>query len=174
MLCYRAPELFSVPDFSRSDMPVPTPFPENSHLLTRLGDLVRQSASDTSSGGRSGTGQFVKGFSVGSNEIKNFQHSPDFSTSRSLFPESKTIPQVQRSLYSINTAKSFAYSSNFFGLKKYYGDEFNFKLAPLHPADRRKIRFGLKSIVDFVIQLDVQNIMTYLRSPNSMIKDFGD
>ena len=155
-------------------MPVPTPVPEDSQLLTRLGDLVRQSASDTSSGGRSVTGQFIKGFSVDSNEVENFQRSPNFSISRSLFPETKAIPQIQRSLYSINTAKSFAYSSNFFGLKKYYGDEFNFKIAPLHPADRRKIRFGLKSIVDFVIQLDVQNLKTHLRSPISAIKDFGD
>ena len=83
------------------------------------------------------------------------------------------MPQIQRSLSSINTAKSFAYSSNFFGLKKFYGEEFNFKTAPLHPPDRRKIRFGLKSIVDFVIQVDIQNLKTHLSSSNSSIKDFG-
>ena len=85
---------------------------------------------------------------------------------RTLFPASKKFPQIHRSLSSIHNAKSFVYSSNFFGLKKFYNDEFDFSKAPLHPDERRKIRFGLKSIVDFVIQLDLQHLKSHLFEPH--------
>ena len=52
-------------------MPVPTPVPESSQLLTQLGDLVRQAASDTPGSARSVTGQLNNGFIVDSNELEN-------------------------------------------------------------------------------------------------------
>ena len=73
ILChdFRAPELFSIPDTARAAMPVPTPVPESSQLLTQLGDLVRQAASDTPGSARSVTGQLNNGFVIDSNELEN-------------------------------------------------------------------------------------------------------
>ena len=72
----------------------------------------------------------------------------DIPTEKSLFLSPKRFPHIHRSLYFVHSAKSSIYSSTFFGPKKFYGDEFDFKKEPLHPQDRRRIRFGLKSVVD--------------------------
>ena len=52
-------------------MPVPTPGPESSQLLTQLGDLVRQAASDAPGSARSFTGQLNNGLMVDSNDTEN-------------------------------------------------------------------------------------------------------
>ena len=95
-----------------------------------------------------------------------------------LRPRNCFIPQkyfaVQRSLNSILSAKSHVYTSTFFGKNNFYAEEFDFKKDPIHPLDRRKIRFGLKSIVDFIIQLDVENLKTCLKENDSSIEDYED
>ena len=70
---------------------------------------------------------------------------------RRLFSGSKDFSYIFRSLQSVQNAKSCIYSTSFFGEKKFYADDFDFSKAPLHPENRRKIRFGLKSILDFVV-----------------------
>ena len=44
--------------------------------------------------------------------------------------------------------------------------------SPLHPNDRRKIRFGLKSMFDFIIQLDLHNLMDLLKKPDPTVQSF--
>ena len=90
---------------------------------------------------------------------------------RSIFSATCKFSYIQRSLASIYNAKPHVYSNTFFGLKKFYGDEFDFK-SSLHPNDRRKIRFGLKSNVDFIIQLDFHILMDLLTKPDQTIQRF--
>ena len=42
----------------------------------------------------------------------------------------------------------------------------------MHPNDRRKIRFGLKSIVDFIIQLNLHNLIDLLTKPDPTVQRF--
>ena len=91
---------------------------------------------------------------------------------RSLFPSPGIFSHIQRSSISLHTAKGHIYGSTFFGKKAYYGDEFDFKKQPLHPHDRRKIRFGLKGLVDFIIQLDLENLKACLYEDDANVKNF--
>ena len=70
--------------------------------------------------------------------------------------------------------QNHVYGSIFFGKKCFYGDEFNFKNGPFHPADRRKIRIGLKIIADSIIQLVVENLKTCLFEKDSAVADFRE
>ena len=63
---------------------------------------------------------------------------------------------------------------NFSGKKNFYAEEFDFKKDPIHPEDRRKIRFGLKSAVDFITQLDVENLRSCLYEPDSGVAEFRE
>ena len=74
----------------------------------------------------------------------------------------------------LHRAKSYVYGSTFFGEKKFYADEFDFTKEPLHPHKRRQLRFGLKSLVDFVIQLDIENLKICLQKSCSAIRDFSE
>ena len=64
------------------------------------------------------------------------------------------------------------YTTSFFGDKKFYNDEFDFKKAPLHPDNRRKIRFGLKSILDFIVQMDLHKLRTDILEADSKVEKF--
>ena len=63
---------------------------------------------------------------------------------------------------SINTAKSFVYGSRAFGQQHWYKETFKVCRSLHTNADRRKFRFGLKSNIDFLIQLDIQNLKSIL------------
>ena len=95
-------------------------------------------------------------------EAQNLSKIGSIPIAKSLFSSHKKFAHIQRSIQSIHSAKSVIYGSTFFGARKFYNDEFDFKKEPLHPHDRRKIRFGLKSVVDFIAQLDLQNLRAYL------------
>ena len=62
----------------------------------------------------------------------------------------------------MNKARSFKYGSRAFGHKKWYKENFNIKEGLRSNEDRRKFRFGLKSNVDFLIQLDLMNLKAKL------------
>ena len=137
-------------------LPFPTPQPAVSQMFEDFGQFVRKSSIRHVSKGNGGTGESpnIKNLHTNFKEERVDGYEHELPMSRSLFSSPSKFTNIQRSLYS----KSFVYSANFFGTKKFYSDEFDFKKTPLHPSDRRKIRFGLKSLVDFVIQLDLYNL----------------
>ena len=135
-----------------SSLPCPTPLPGFSQMFDDLGQFVRSQQTQESPGNNRGSGANYDTFH-NQNIVAN--NEAELPIQRTLFPPPSKFSHILRSLVSIHNAKSFVYSSNFFGLKKYYTEEFDFSKSPLHPRERRKIRFGLKSIVDFIIQLDL-------------------
>ena len=96
----------------------------------------------------------------------------DIPMAQKLFSSPKTFNKVRRSLSSVLAAKSYVYGCTFFGCKNLYNEEYNFKKEPIHPATRRELRFGLKSIVDFIIQMDVENLKTCLHQNDRNVGDF--
>ena len=81
---------------------------------------------------------------------------------RKLFEKNDRFGHIHKSLSSLNSAKSLQYGSIFFGIQKWYTDDFNVSQKMQTNVDRRKFRFGLKSNVDFLIQLDIENLIFYL------------
>ena len=91
-----------------------------------------------------------------------------------MFMSSKNYHFIKKSLSSVNSARAQSYSSCFFGNEKWYCEDFDFEKLLLHPNDRRKIRFGLKSNVDFLIQLDLQNLKDCLANDAHNSENFLD
>ena len=79
-----------------------------------------------------------------------------------LFNKLKQNPHLRKSLSTVNKARAFKYGSRAFGHKKWYKEDFNIKEGLRSNKDRRKFRFGLKSNVDFLIQLDILNLKAKL------------
>ena len=71
----------------------------------------------------------------------------------------KDLGYIQKSLSSLNSAKTLQYGFKFFGMQKWYSDDFNVSQKMRINDDRRKYRFGLKSNVNFLIQLDIENLI---------------
>ena len=145
-------------------MPFPTPHPAASPLFAGLSDLIKKPASRV---GRDGPMGFGSGQCDGSatqniNLSNNLNQNFSIPMARSLFSPTSNFSKIQRSLPSLYTAKSHVYGSTFFGKKACYSCDFDFKKQPIHPHDRRKIRFGLKGLVDFIIQLDLENLKACL------------
>ena len=170
----RYPDIFRRHETER---PASLPSPSNrgiSQMFDDLSQYVRSSSGDRKSGGQGGTGTShgIENVCHSSSHERKVEYELDLPVNRTLFADSKKFAQIQRSLISVHNAKSFVYSSNFFGQKRFYNDEFDFKKTPLHPDDRRRIRFGLKSIVDFIIQLDLQHLKSYLVGADTGVQQF--
>ena len=71
-------------------------------------------------------------------------------------------PNLRRSLRSLNTARAYKYGSKSFGEKGWYTESFDIGRGLHSNSERRKFRFGLKSNVDFLIQLDLANLKSCL------------
>ena len=90
-----------------------------------------------------------------------------------LFNKLKQSPHLRKSLSAVNKARAFKYGSRAFGHKQWYKEDFNLKEGLRSNEDRRKFRFGLKSNVDFLIQLDILNLKAKLleNSLNPQVPD---
>lgn len=175
-LCAREPGLFASPAPARLPMPFPTPHPAASSLFTGLSDLIKKPASQSGHDGPMGlgSGQCDDFSSKNVNLSNNLNPNFTIPMARSLFSPPSKFSNIQRSLHSLYAAKSYVYGSTFFGRKAFYASEFDFQKQPVHPHDRRKIRFGLKGLVDFVIQLDLENLKTCLYEPDSAVAKFTE
>ena len=71
-------------------------------------------------------------------------------------------PPLRRSLASINTARSYKYGPRAFGKNTWYSENFDVVKGLRSNTERRKFRFGLKSNVDFLIELDLANLKNCL------------
>ena len=77
---------------------------------------------------------------------------------RVLFSKLKRYPALRKSLASVNLARSYKYGSKPFGQKKWYKDDFDVVTGLRSNEARRKFRFGLKTNIEFLIQLDLENL----------------
>ena len=167
--------MFSDQDTARPVMPVPSPKPSASAMFAGLRELVHDTTAEPEHRLQDGprAGQLGISDSGELSSISNqFRLNSGIPIARMLFSYPKTFGKVRRSLSSVVAAKSYVYGSTFFGNKKFYNDEFDFKKQPLHPATRRQIRFGLKSVVDFIIQMDIENLKTLLHQRDANVKNF--
>ena len=80
-----------------------------------------------------------------------------------LFNRLQKHPHLRKSLSAANSARAFRYGSRAFGNKKWYKKNVDTQEGLKSNEDRRKFRFGLKTNIDFLIQLDVLNLKTELR-----------
>ena len=80
-----------------------------------------------------------------------------------LFEKLRKHPHLRKSLCAVNNARAFRYGSRAFGKKKWYKENFDVREGLRSNEDRRKFRFGLKSNIDFLIQLDVLNLKATLQ-----------
>ena len=92
--------------------------------------------------------------------------SPDHSDNDNgefLYKKLQKSPHLRKSLAAINNARAFKYGTRAFGNKKWYKENFDTTEGLKTNEDRRKFRFGLKTNIDFLIQLDLLNLRTQLR-----------
>ena len=156
----RYPDLFGRNEPDRPTvMPVQTPQPCVSQLFEELGIFFRKPSpqEDERVGGVANKGVHNEKLITYIAQGNSDDYMLSSPINRSLFSAPCKF-SYSKSIGPIPNAKSLVYSNTFVGLKKFCGDEFDFK-TPLHPNERRKIRFGLKSFVDLIIQLDLHNIM---------------
>ena len=86
----------------------------------------------------------------------------DEEKGRLMLAKLTTYPNLRRSLHSLNIARAYKYGSRSFGEKGWYTENFNIGKKLRTNDDRRKFRFGLKSNVDFLLQLDLENLKSCL------------
>ena len=84
--------------------------------------------------------------------------TPEAERDHLFFSTLKLYPKLRQSLPSINSARAYKYGSRAFGQKSWYSESFDIAKGLKTNADRRKFRFGLKSNVDFLIQLDIESL----------------
>ena len=82
--------------------------------------------------------------------------TPEAERDHLFFSTLKLYPKLRQSLPSINSARAYKYGSRAFGQKSWYSESFDIAKGLKTNADRRKFRFGLKSNVDFLIQLNMR------------------
>ena len=91
---------------------------------------------------------------------------------KKLFPQSPRFPHVRRSLASVNAACLFQYGCKFFENVKRYKDELKVVGKMDSNEDRRKFRFGFKSVVDFfLIQIDFKTLLECLSKTGDQTKN---
>ena len=94
-------------------------------------------------------------------KLFGYVESFPLTRNRKLFEKDNRVGHIRKSLSYLNSAKSLQYVSKFFGMRKWYTDDFNISQKMQTNVDRRKFRFGLKSN-DFLIQWDIENLIFYL------------
>ena len=98
-------------------------------------------------------------------------NTPEAEQDHLFFSSLKLYPKLRRSLPSINSARAYKYGSRAFGQKSWYNENFNITKGLKTNADRRKFRFGIKSNVDFLIQLDIESLKTCLTDKSFSTKN---
>ena len=130
-------------------------------MFDELGQFVDHSSSERESIRRSSPNTGASSMSS-RRDTKNLNLEVPPPISCRLISDVKKSPHIFRSLLLIQNAKSFIYTTPFFGDKMFYADDFDFTKAPLHRENRRNIRFRLKSILDLVVKIDLHRLRTYL------------
>ena len=85
---------------------------------------------------------------------------------RVLYSKLQKYPHLRQALSSVNAARAFKYGSRAYGQKKWYTEDFNIIRGLRTTKSRRQFRFGLKSNVEFLIQLDLENLRSCILNPS--------
>ena len=84
---------------------------------------------------------------------------------RVLYSKLQKYPHLRQALSYVNAARAFKYGSRAYGQKKWYTEDFNISRGLKSNKSRRQFRFGLKSNVEFLIQLDLENLRSCILDP---------
>ena len=90
---------------------------------------------------------------------------PEVDIGRVLYSKLQKYPHLRQALSSVNAARAFKYGSRAYGQKKWYTEDFNISRGLKSNKSRRQFRFGLKSNVEFLIQLDLENLRSCILDP---------
>ena len=90
----------------------------------------------------------------------------DAEIGRVLYSKLKKYPHLRQALSSVNAARAFKYGSRAYGHKRWYTEDFNISRGLRTTKSRRQFRFGLKSNVEFLIQLDLENLRSCILDPS--------
>ena len=82
---------------------------------------------------------------------------PGAEICRILYSKLQKFPHLRQALSSVNAARAFKYGLRVFGQKRWYTEDFDISKGLKTNDNRRQFRFGLKSNVEFLIQLDLEN-----------------
>ena len=166
------PESFEMLSKAKTEFAHPTPMPGTESWIDELRMLTKRSydhRGDRGEGNASWNLEKSPLFNCNVRlkedfEVKSTAIDDCFppTINRKLFEKNDRFGHINKSLSSLNSAKSLQYGSKFFGLQKWYTDDFNVSQKMQTNVDRRKFRFGLKSNVDFLIQLDIENLIFHL------------
>ena len=87
---------------------------------------------------------------------------PEAEISRILYSKLQKFPHLRQALSSVNAARAFKYGSRSFGQKRWYTEDFDISRGLKNNKNLRQFRFGLKSNVEFLVQLDLENLRSCL------------
>ena len=140
----------------RTTFPWPTPRPQSSDWMSELGEALRPHP-DSGIGSEElrTLGNNFSNFSDNNNVLSN---PPGAEICRILYSKLQKFPHLRRALSSVNAARAFKYGSRSFGQKRWYTEDFDISRGLKTNKNRRQFRFGLKSNVEFLIQLDLENL----------------
>lgn len=86
----------------------------------------------------------------------------DEAKGRLMLEKLTKYPHLRKSLNSLNIARAYKYGAKSFGKMSWYTENFHIGRGLKSNVERRKFRFGLKSNIDFLLQLDLANLKTCL------------
>ena len=86
----------------------------------------------------------------------------DEAKGRLMLKKLTKYPHLRKSLNSLNIARAYKDGVKSFGKMSWYTENFRIGRGLKSNVERRKFRFGLKSNVDFLLQLDLANLKTCL------------
>ena len=145
---------------ARSSYPWPTPKPRASDWMSELSEALKPHPD-------SGIGS-EELLSLSTNLNSSLSDNPfsrtlnpappEVEIGRVLYSKLQKYPHLRQSLPSVNAARAFKYGSRAYGQKKWYSEDFNISRGLRSNKSRRQFRFGIKSNVEFLIQLDLENL----------------
>ena len=144
---------------ARTFFPWPTPRPQSSDWMRELSEAL--SPHPNSGTGSEDIVALNNNFSGFSDNNTIHTPPPGAELGRILYSKLQKFPRLRQALSSVNAARAFKYGSRAFGHKRWYSEEFDITRG-LKTKSRQQFRFGLKSNVEFLIQLDLENLRTCL------------
>ena len=146
----------------------PSPQPRSTDWMSELSNALRPNAPSGNMFDFDSNQNNYNGKSFEANLIKTILDNPhpNYDDGQRVYAKLRKNPNLRKSLASLNTARAYLYGSRAFGLKSWYKESFDVFKGLRSNAERRKFRFGLKGNIDFLIQLDVQNLKTCLQDKN--------
>lgn len=94
--------------------------------------------------------------------VKNSKRSKELISDEAVFKKLKNNTAARTNLSSIHAARTHKYGHVQFGPKSWYKESANISEKLTVQGDRKKFRWGLKSNVDFLNQLNMHDLMKYL------------